>query len=128
MRIVDSGIISPVGPDEPLRVRTFPSLLVLSDGTLLATCRTGSKKDSSDGTIEMFRSSDNGTTWSDPAIPFAPTKIDEIRGSYHLCYITELEAGHLLAACMWIDLDSYPDRPLFNADTEGCLPMAILLS
>lgn len=128
MHIVDSGIISPVGPNEPLRVRTFPSLLVLSDGTLLASCRAGSNKDSIDAIIQMFRSSDNGASWSEPTIPFAPMKIEEVCGSYRLCYITELEAGHLLAACMWVDRDSYPGRPLFNADTEGCLPMAILLS
>lgn len=128
MRVVDSGIISPVGSTETLRVRTFPSLVVLSDGTLLAICKAGSKKDSDDGTIEVFRSSDNGATWSGPTIPFRPTKVGGIRGSYHLCYMTELEAGHLLAACMWVDRESYPHRPLFNPDTEGLLPMAILLS
>lgn len=128
MRVIDSGIISPVGPNEPLRVRTFPSVLVLSDGTLMAVCKAGSKKDSSDGIIEIFRSFDHGTSWSEPIMPFAPIKLEGVRGSYQLCYITELEADHLLAACMWVDRDSYPDRPLFNADTEGCLPMAILLS
>jgi hypothetical protein len=29
---------------------------------------------------------------------------------------------------MWVDRTSYPGQPLFNAATEGCLPMAILLS
>ena len=128
LRIVDSGIIRPVGPAETLRVRTFPSLVVLSDGTLLTVCRAGSKKDSDDGIIEVFRSSDNGATWSEPTIPFGPTKVEGVRGSYHLCYMTELESGHLLAACLWVDRESYPGRPLFNPDTEGCLPMAILLS
>ncbi|MCK5803879.1 MAG: exo-alpha-sialidase [Lentisphaeria bacterium] len=128
MRILDSGTISTIGTTETLRVRTFPSLVALSDGTLLVACKAGSNKDSDDGTIEMFRSSDNGTTWSGPTIPFAPTKVDGLRGSYALCYMTELESGHLLAACMWVDRESYPGKPLFNPDTEGCLPMAILLS
>lgn len=128
MRIVDSGIISPVGASETLKVRTFPSLVALSDGTLLAVCKAGSSKDSDDGTIQVFRSSDSGATWSEPATPFQPTEVDGLRGSYHLCYMTELEAGHLLAACLWVDRESYPGRPLFNPDTEGCLPMAILLS
>ena len=128
LRIVDSGIIRPFGPGETLRVRTFPSLVVLSDGTLLAACRAGSTKDSDDGIIEIFRSSDNGATWSEPAIPFGPTNVEGVRGSYHLCYMTELQAGHLLAACLWIDRETFPGKPLFNPDTEGCLPMAILLA
>lgn len=128
MRVIDSGIINSIGLGKTLQVRTFPSLVVLSDGTLLAVCKAGSKKDSDDGTIEMFRSSDNGATWSGPEMPFEPAKVDGLRGSYHLCYMIELEAGHLLASCMWVDRESYPGKPLFNPETEGCLKMAILLS
>jgi hypothetical protein len=29
---------------------------------------------------------------------------------------------------MWVDRSTYPGQPLFNEETEGCLPMAILLS
>ncbi|WDR02600.1 sialidase family protein [Devosia algicola] len=29
---------------------------------------------------------------------------------------------------MWVDRDAFPDKPLFNPETEGCLPMAILLA
>jgi len=128
MHVVDSGIISPVGPTDPLRVRTFPSVVGLSDGTLLALCKAGSTKDSDDGIIEMFRSFDNGATWSQPRIPFEQTRVNGVVGSYHLCYMTELEAGHLLAACLWIDRESHPGQPLFNPETEGCLPMAVLLA
>jgi hypothetical protein len=128
MRVIDSGIIHPVGPAESLKARTFPSIVPLSDGTLLAVCKAGSTKDSNDGTILVFRSSDNGTAWSNPEQPFPPTKVEGVRGSYHLCYMTELEAGHLVAASLWVDREAYPGKPLFNPDTEGCLPMAILLS
>ncbi|NQT93826.1 MAG: exo-alpha-sialidase, partial [Lentisphaerae bacterium] len=128
MRVRDTGIISAMAHADALNVRTFPSVVALSDGALLAVCRAGSNKDSDDGTVEMFRSSDNGETWSGPTIPFGETKVDGVRGSLKLCYVTEIEAGHLLAACMWVDRESYPGKPLFNPDTEGCLPMAILLS
>jgi hypothetical protein len=127
MRISASGLLGSYGSSEILNVRHFPSLVVLSTGTLLATCRAGSDKGSDDGTIQMFPSSDNGITWSAPEIPFAPTTVEGIGGSYHLCYMTELEAGHLLAACLWIDRESYPGKGLFNPETEGCLPMAVLL-
>lgn len=127
MKIVSKGIIDPVGPSETLRVRTFPTLTALSNGTLLLTCRVGSTKDSDDGTILAYRSSDNGRTWGAPAVLFAPIKVEGIFGSFHLCYVTELEPGHLLAACLWVDRETYPGQPLFNANS-GCLPMAILLS
>jgi hypothetical protein len=29
---------------------------------------------------------------------------------------------------MWVDRTTHPGQPLFNAETEGCLPMAILLA
>ena len=128
MIIVNSGIINPVDLNDTLKVRYFPSLVALSNRTLLLTCRTGSEKISDDGIIQMFRSSDNGAMWKGPEIPFELITVDGVHGSYHLCYVTELEPGHLLAACMWIDRESYPNKPLFNPDTEGSLPKAILLS
>jgi hypothetical protein len=45
-----------------------------------------------------------------------------------LVYLTPLAPHRLLAAAMWVDRTSHPGKPLFNAETEGCLPMAILLS
>jgi len=45
-----------------------------------------------------------------------------------VCYLTELAPGRLLAAAMWIDRTTYRGQPLFNSDTEGCLPMIILLA
>lgn len=128
MRVIESGIIDPIGSAEALRARTFPSLVPLSNGTLMAICKAGSTKDSDDGTVLVFRSSDNGATWSGPTLPFPPTEVNGVRGSYHICYMTEREAGHLLAALLWVDRGSFPGKPLFNPDTEGCLPMAVLLS
>jgi hypothetical protein len=29
---------------------------------------------------------------------------------------------------MWVDRTTHPGQPLFNAETEGCLPMAVLLA
>jgi hypothetical protein len=29
---------------------------------------------------------------------------------------------------MWVDRETYPGKPLFNAQTEGCLPMEIVLA
>lgn len=61
-------------------------------------------------------------------MPFLDVKVGGQFGSLKLCYLTELGPQHLLAAAMWVDRTSHPGIPLFNAATEGCLPMAILLA
>ena len=66
--------------------------------------------------------------WSQPWRPFGETWVDGKSGTLKICYLSELTPGRLLAASMWIDRTSYPGQPLFNAETEGCLPMDILLA
>lgn len=127
MRILDRGILNRGKPGSRRASSTFPSITPLADGSLLATYRVGSTKDSDDETIELRWSSDGGRSWSDPASPFASV-IDGVSGSLKIAYITALDGNHLLAAAMWVDRQSYPGKPLFNAATEGCLPMKILLA
>lgn len=108
-------------------ISTFPVVTSLADGTLLATYRVGTTKDSADETIELRRSDDGGRTWSDPVSPFDAT-VNGTRGSLKLVYVTPIAGEHLIAAAMWVDREAYPGQPLFNDETEGCLPMKILLS
>lgn len=127
MKIIASGIIDPVKSGATQRIRTFPALTSLSNGELLLTCRAGSEKVSDDGTILIFRSSDRGQTWTGPETLFAPMRVEGILGSFMNGYLTELEPGHLIAACLWVDRETHPGQPLFN-EHSGCLPMAVLLS
>lgn len=106
----------------------FPHVVALANGTLLATYRSGTTKDSPDETIELCRSYDNGHTWSEPQRPFGEPAVDGRRGSLRVCYLTELAPDRLLAAALWVDRTTYPGQPLFNPETEGCLPMAVLLA
>lgn len=128
MKIINRGILVTGVVGTRHATYTFPSVVTLSNGDLLATCRAGSTKDSADETIEIYKSTDGGHTWSEGWNPFAETRVNGVRGSLKICYLTEPGAGHLIAAFMWVDRESYPGKPLFNAETEGCLPMAILLS
>ena len=128
MHITESGVVCPADDGEQLRVRTFPTIVALTNGSLLVTCRAGVDKDAENGTIAMYRSVDMGSSWSGPEYPFEPLSLGGVRGSFRVCYVTEVEAGHLIAAAMWVDRHSYPGKPLFNPETEGCLPMAIVLS
>ncbi len=127
MRIIDQGILNCGRVGTRRAVSTFPFVTPLANGSLLATYRVGSTKDSDDETVELRRSSDGGRSWSDPTSPFEST-VGDVRGSLKLVYITELGGEHLLAAAMWVDRQAYRGKPLFNAQTEGCLPMKILLA
>lgn len=128
MHILATGILGQGEPGTKRACLTFPTLTCLDDGTLLATGRAGDDKDSDLEQIELYCSHDSGRTWSAPWSPFEAATVEGRAGSLKLCYLTELSPGHILAATMWVDRASYPGKTLFNAETEGCLPMAILLA
>ena len=134
MRIIEKGILSSGVAGTERALLTFSSVVALSNGTLMATCRAGSNKDSPDGTVELYRSQDSGQTWSAPKRPFEGTQIGGLQGSLRSCHLTELSppiepiGGHLIAAYLWIDRETYPGKPLFNPETEGCLPIELLLA
>jgi hypothetical protein len=128
MRLVASGVLSRADRGSGRANLTFATVTPLDDGTLLATLRAGPEKDSADEVIELYRSRDNGDTWSGPEMPFTPPLLDGRRGTLKLCYLTPMGPGRLLAAAMWIDRTTYPGQPLFNPETEGCLPMSIFLA
>lgn len=128
MNVIDSGVLASGDHGTTRAILTFGHVIALQSGTLLATCRAGSTKDSEDETIELYRSDNLGRSWSQPWQPFGETRLEGKLGTHKLCYLTELRPGRLLAAIMWVDRSSYPGQPLFNAQTEGCLPMEILLA
>jgi hypothetical protein len=128
MNIIESGILARGEPGTSRAILTFAQVIALANGTLLATYRAGSTKDSADETVEFLSSHDNGHTWSAAWRPFAETVVEGKSGTLKICYLTEVEPGRLLAAAMWIDRTTYPGEPLFNPETEGCLPMDILLA
>lgn len=128
MKLIANGIVTHGTPGTSRSVIIFPALLPLSHGVLLAAGRSGSKKDSDDETIEFYRSYDGGQSWQGPHRPFGEAVINGKRGGLKLCYLTEVGTGHLMAASMWVDHESFPGQPLFNPETEGALPMEILLA
>lgn len=126
MRITSSGVLNAGVPGTDRAVCTFPSLTALADGTLLATYRTGSTKDCGDETVELRRSAD-GEHWSEPERPFR-CDWNGRGGSLRVVYVTPFEDRRLVACGLWIDREAFPGQPLFNPETEGCLPMAIVLA
>lgn len=128
MQITASGMLSRAEPGTARANLTFGTVTALADGTILATLRAGDEKDSAKERIEFYRSHDGGANWDGPTHPFEPLEVGGVWGTLKLCYITELAPRKLIAAAMWIDRTSYPGKPLFNPETEGCLPMSILLA
>ena len=74
MEIVDRGYVARCVAGTERAVLGFPSVTALSDGTLLATCRTGTTKDSADEAVEVYRSSDR-RTWDGPVHRFGATRL-----------------------------------------------------
>lgn len=128
MEIVARGVISQSEEGTRRAVLIFPSVISLSNGTILASWRCGSAKDSDDGAIECCHSRDGGQTWSERRRLFDQVQVKGMSGSLWLAYFTEVEPAHLLAACMWVNREAYPSQPMFNPITGGCLPVKLLLA
>ena len=127
MRIVERATVHEAEPGGPRAVAAFPTATVAHDGSLIATYSVGSGKDSDDITLELRRSTDGGRTWSRPERPFSNV-LDGVNGSVKVGYITRLDGDALILAALWIDREAYPGAPLFDPETEGCLPMRVVLS
>lgn len=116
-------------PKTPRAVLTFPALTRLSDGRILASCRAGTTKDSADETVLLAESTDDGCTFSEPWQPFPPT-VDcfGVQCTHRMAYLTEMgTAGHVIACVHATDRISFPDAELFNSETEGAVPMHLVL-
>jgi hypothetical protein len=120
MKVVERGVICRGEAGGGRAVATFPSVTVLPDGCVLAVYRVGATKDSAGSVTEMRRSTDCGRTWSAPWVPF-PSNLQ-------VAYVTLLDKDNLIASALWVDRDAFPGKPLFHPETEGCLPMKILVA
>ena len=127
MKIAGQGFIHRGEPGGDRAIATFPSLTVLEDSSLLAVYRVGPSKESDGSVTQLRRSTDGGLTWGPPAAPFSDT-VNGVRGSLQVVYITPLEPGRLMACALWVNREAFPGKPLFNIETEGCLPMDILIA
>lgn len=127
MQIIEEGAIHSGTPGGRRAVACFPSVTPLADGTLLAIYRAGASKAAADSTVEVRRSQDGGRTWGPASSPFVAS-FEGVRGALQVVYFTALAPEHAIATALWVDLAAYPGKPLFNEETEGCLPMKILLA
>jgi hypothetical protein len=124
IKLVGSARIFGGVPNSTTANCCFPSIARLPSGTLLASWRTGTNKDSDDGAIWLARSTD-GTTWSQPQLVLQAGQLDGLWGEPHYGPLTVLHDGSLLCTVMWV-VRPRPGMEFFNPQTEGLLPLRTL--
>lgn len=128
LQVVDRGVVLAGQEGSGRAVVTFPTLALLDDGLLVGTVRVGSTKDGDDEEVLLVRSGDGGRTWAAPERVLPEWIVGGVRGSGKVAYLTPMGDGRVMAAALWVDREAHPGAPLFDPGTEGCLPMAIVLS
>ena len=128
MKVIAEGVLNAAEPGTPRAVAKQVHLANLADGSVLAAYRIGDASDTVNGTAEIRRSKEGGRSWGPPERPFG-SMINGRIGTIYALAITPLGGSRLIAANLWVDREAFgPDAPLFNPETEGCLPMKILLA
>ena len=127
MKIVARGTLHQGEAGSDRAVATFPMVLGLKDGRVLATYKAGPNKDSDRAAVELCWSEDLGRSWTEPTILETP-RIGGKKGSLWVAYPTQLSSGRLVLISMWVDRESFPGSKIFHSETEGCLPMTVLWS
>lgn len=101
-----------------------PRIARLEDGTILLSHRAGTRRESADGRPHILRSRDEGRTWQDLDRPF--DSVTEPGWDLRGAGMAQLASGDVLAVI--IGLDKRLDRPVYNPDGEGLVPIANLFA
>ena len=125
MQVVDRGFVFDTSRvQDALKVCSFTSLLQLRDGALLVSCRRGTAKDSADGNVAIFKSTDQGASWSEISSGFV-TQFEDLPGEVRSAELAELDDGRLLAVLGWIDR-SAGDGVLRDSESDMLPAMHLL--
>ena len=118
------GVVYEAPADDPCGHACEPRIARLRDGTILVSHRAGTRRESSDGRPHVLRSRDEGRTWEDLGRPFddAAERGWDLRGAW----LAQLASGTVLTVI--IGLDKRLDRPAYNPDGEGLVPIANLFA
>ncbi len=124
MEVQPRGVVWEASPDDPYGHACEPRIAVLADGAILLSHRAGTRRESADGRPHFLRSGDEGRTWQDLGRPFDEAVATgwDLRGAGP----TQLASGSVLAVI--IGLDKRLDRPVYNPDGEGLVPIANLFA
>ena len=118
------GIVYEAPESNPYGHACEPRIVRLADATIVVSHRAGTRRESADGRPHFLRSRDDGRTWDDLGRPLdgAAEAGWDLRGAG----MTQLTSGDVLAVVN--GLDKRLDRPVYNPDGEGLVPIANLFT
>ncbi|QDV49693.1 sialidase family protein [Gimesia fumaroli] len=102
----------------------FPSVAVLSDGTLVSTYMLGEAFEATNLQMHWSRSHDQGQTW-DHQGQLNPPTTDRVTSTFGRVATTP--DGELIANLIRYDRSEHPDEGLSNPQTLGLVPAELLL-
>ena len=124
MKILERGYIHDgrsAAPYQRFCART--AILEMQDGTLIASCRLGSARQSVDGHEAVFASADAGRTWELRHHGYGQGAWEDgTPGEVFSFTPAETSPGLLTATGIWMDRTD-PELPMTNPATQGFLPM-----
>ena len=125
MKILDPGIIS----RRPDRGAWMPVVLSLPDGRLIAAQHTGSALAAADNSLEVLFSSDNGSTWTEPACIHRDPTTGEVAlpADGHAYRAPDLALAADGTLLMQATRFENSDEPLFDPDSEALQRPEMLL-
>ncbi len=125
MRVIGSGYVydAAAGPLHG-RVCAHTTISRLHDGTVLVAFRRGSARDSLDGHVCVYASTDQGETWELRHDGVGLGTWDDTPGEVKCLAIAELTPGELTGTSLWVDR-SRPELPWIHPQTQGLLPMRV---
>ncbi len=125
MKVADEGyILNTETASGPLKVCTGLSLRPIASGSILATFRVGSAKDSADGNVFVAESLDRGETWEVICQGFR-SSFQGVRGEIRASHIAQPKPGKLVAFMTWFERPE-PGSKLYDAKTDRLLKSRLL--
>lgn len=101
----------------------LPSMLNCSNGVLLLVYRSGTQKNTADGTLCLLRSEDHGANWSPVRMNWPQPDQAELR-EYRTGALSHIGKNRIAMVVTWLDhVDQ--ESPIANAETGGLVPVAI---
>jgi hypothetical protein len=118
--VVERSIVWEASPDAAFGHACEPRITRRANGEIVLAHRLGTRRESNDGRPHLLRSTDRGRSWESLGLPLDGLGNEgwDLRGAA----LAELPLGDLLTVV--VALDKSIDRPTYNPETEGLIPVA----
>ena len=124
--VEDRIVVWEAAAEEPAGHACEPRIVRLRSGEILVAHRQGVRRESPDGRPHLLRSRDDGRSWEDLGRPFDSAEFASAGFDLRGAALAQLASGDVLTAI--IGLDKRLDRPVYNPDGEGLVPIVNIFS